>query len=323
MKQGGRLVSGFRKTIINAAVAVSWGALVFATGANAADPAPGARKTSFAPPEAAVSKQPSLEGVARGLPAGADNVLVFSAPPRETEDEALRTYQPIAEYLSRIINKTIVYRYSKDWLTYQTEMQRGSYDLVFDGPHFNSWRISHLRHNSLVKVAGEHAFAVVVRKDNARVTELRQLAGQRICSMDPPNLGTLAVLEQFDNPARQPLIINSIGWTKAYEGVAFEKKCAAAIVPVANLMKFSNYANVVRAVYTTRSLPNQAFSAGPRITPQDQALISAALLSKDGSPVVARLVSAYGTDNKGLAYASKDEYAGLEAYLKDSWGYAR
>jgi hypothetical protein len=104
--------------------------------------------------------------------------------------------------------------------------------------------------------------------------------------------------------------------------VAFEKKCAAAIVPVANLMKFSNYANVVRAVYTTKSLPNQAFSAGPRITSQDQALIAAALLSKDGSPAVARLVSAYGAD-KGLAYTSKEEFAGLEAYLKDSWGYAR
>lgn len=316
-------MSGFRKTIINAAVAVSLGTLVFATGANAADPAPGARKASFAPPEAAVTKQqPSLEGVARGLPAGADNVLVFSAPPRETEEEALRTYQPIAEYLSRIINKPIEYRYSKDWLTYQTEMQRGSYDLVFDGPHFNSWRISHLRHNALVKIAGEHAFAVVVRKDNARVTELKQLAGQRICGMNPPNLGTLAVLEQFDNPARQPLIVNTVGWSKAYEGVAFEKKCAAAIVPVANLLKFSNYAKVVRAVYTTKSLPNQAFSAGPRISPQDQALIAAALLSKDGSPAITRLVSAYGGD-QGLAHARKQEYAGLEAYLKDSWGYAR
>jgi hypothetical protein len=317
-------VSGFRKTIINAAIAVSLGSLLIAASASAAEPAqtPGARKASFAPPEAAVTKQPSLEGVARGLPAGADNVLVFSAPPRETEDEALRTYQPIAEYLSRIIGKTIVYRYSKDWLTYQTEMQRGSYDLVFDGPHFNSWRISHLRHNSLVKVAGEHAFAVVVRKDNARVSELRQLAGQRICSMDPPNLGTLAVLEQFDNPARQPLIINSVGWTKAYEGVAFDKKCTAAIVPMANLMKFSNYANVVHVVYTTRTLPNQAFSAGPRITTQDQALIAAALLSKDGSPAVARLVSAYGGE-QGLAYASKQEYAGLDVYLKDSWGYSR
>ena len=83
-------------------------------------------------------------------------------------------------------------------------------------------------------------FTVVVRKDNARVTELKQLAGQRICSMDPPNLGTLAVLEQFDNPARQPVIMNSIGWNKAYEGVAFDKKCAAAIVPMVNLKKFSN-----------------------------------------------------------------------------------
>jgi ABC-type phosphate/phosphonate transport system substrate-binding protein len=318
-------VSGFRKTIINAAVAVSLGSLLVAASASAAEPAqtPGARKASFAPPEATVNlKQPSLEGVARGLPAGADSVLVFSAPPRETEDEALRTYQPVAEYLSRIIGKRIEYRYSKDWLTYQTEMQRGSYDLVFDGPHFNSWRISHLRHSALVKVAGEHAFAVVVRKDNARIAELKQLAGQRICGMDPPNLGTLAVLEQFDNPARQPLIINSVGWTKAYEGVAFEKKCAAAIVPMANLKKFSNHENVVRVVYTTKALPNQAFSAGPRITTQDQALIAAALMSKDGSPAVARLVSAYGGD-KGLAYTSKEEFAGLEAYLKDSWGYAR
>jgi ABC-type phosphate/phosphonate transport system substrate-binding protein len=323
MKQGG-LVSGFRKTIINTAVAVSLGALVFVTGASAAEqtPTPGARKTSFAPPEAAATQQPSLEGVARGLPTGADNVLVFSAPPRETEDEALRTYQPIAEYLSRIIGRTIVYRYSKDWLTYQTEMQRGSYDLVFDGPHFNSWRISHLRHSALVKVAGEHAFAVVVHKDNKRFTELKQLAGQKVCGMNPPNLGTLSVLEQFDNPARQPLIINSVGWTKAYEGVAFEKKCTAAIVPMANLKKFSNSDNVVRVLYTTKALPNQAFSAGPRIASQDQALIAAALLSRDGSPAIARLVSAYGAD-KGLAYASKEEYAGLDAYLKDSWGYSR
>ena len=314
-------MSGFSRKIINTTSAVSLGALLFAAGVSAADQAPGARKTSFAPPEAAASR-PSLEGIARGLPAGADNVLVFSAPPRETEEDALRTYKPIAEYLSRIVNKTIVYRYPKDWLTYQTEMQRGSYDLVFDGPHFNSWRISHLRHSALVKVAGEHAFAVVVRKDEKRVTELKQLAGHRVCGMDPPNLGTLAVLEQFDNPARQPLILNSVGWTKAYEGVAFEKKCTAAIVPVANLKKFSNHENVVRIVYTTKALPNQAFSAGPRITTQDQALIAAALMSTEGSPAVSRLVSAYGGE-KGLTHASKEEFAGLEAYLKDIWGYSR
>ncbi|MBI3569762.1 MAG: PhnD/SsuA/transferrin family substrate-binding protein [Gammaproteobacteria bacterium] len=312
---------GISRKIINTAGMVSLGALLFAAGVGAADKAPGARKTSFAPPESSVNR-PSLEGIARGLPAGADNVLVFSAPPRETEEDALRTYQPIAEYLSRIVGKSIVYRYPKDWLTYQTEMQRGSYDLVFDGPHFNSWRISHLQHSSLVKVAGEHAFAVVVRKDDKRITDLKQLAGQKVCGMNPPNLGTLSVLGQFDNPSRQPLIVNSLGWTKAYEGLAFEKKCAAAIIPVANLKTFSNHENIVRVVYRTKALPNQAFSAGPRITVQDQALISAALISQDGAAAAQRLLSANGAD-QGLAYASKDEYAGLDMYLKDSWGYSR
>jgi hypothetical protein len=72
----------------------------------------------------------------------------------------------------------------------------------------------------------------------------------------------------------------------------------------------------------TQPIPNQAFSAGPRITTQEKALIAAALLSKEGSPAIAHLVSAYGA-GKGLAYASKEEYAGLDAYLKDSWGYSR
>ena len=312
---------GLGRKIINSAGMVSLGALLFAASVGAAEPTLAARKTSFAPPATFVSP-PSLEGVARGRPAGTDSALVFSAPPRETEEDALRTYQPIAEYLSRVIGKTIAYRYSEDWLTYQTEMQRGSYDLVFDGPHFNSWRISHLQHSALVKIAGEHAFAVVVRKDDNRITDLKQLAGQKVCGMNPPNLGTLSVLGQFDNPMRQPLIINTVGWAKAYAGVAFEKKCTAAIVPVANLKKFSNSDNVVRVVHTTKALPNQAFSAGPRITTQDQALIAAALMSQEGSPAVSRLVSAYGGD-KGLAYASKEEFAGLDVYLKDSWGYSR
>jgi len=283
--------------------------------------APAIHKTSFARPDTSDNK-PSLEGVVRGMPAGAGNVLVFSAPPRETEEEGVRTYQPIAEYLSRIIGKKIVYRHPSDWLTYQTEMQRGSYDIVFDGPHFNSWRLSNLQHHMLVKVVGEHSFAVVVRKDDNRFTDVKQLAGQKVCGMDPPNLGTLAVLGQFNNPLRQPFIINNLGWTKVYEGVAFEKKCDAAILPMANLEKFTNSENLVRVLYKTKALPNQAFSAGPRISPEDRAAIAAALISQEGANVTARMRAAYGGD-KGLAYATKAEYTGLDVYLKDTWGYSR
>ena len=316
----------FQKLTMRALTMAALGALGVmsaASNASATDTtinAPTARKTSFAPPAVANDK-PSLEGVARGASAGNENVLVFSAPPRETEEEGIRTYQPIAEYLSRVTGKTIVYKHPNDWLTYQLEMQRGSYDLVFDGPHFNSWRISKLQHSTLVKLADEHVLAVVVRKDDTRKNDLKQLAGQKLCGMDPPNMGTLAVLNKFDNPMRQPLIMNSMCWSKIYEGVAFYKKCAAGILPVAVLKKFNNNENFVRVLYKTKSLPNQAFSAGPRVSAGDQAKISAALVSADGLTAMARLMSTYGSD-KGVTFATKAEYAGLDVYLKDTWGYA-
>lgn len=274
------------------------------------------KKVSFTPASPAFAKSNLPERIT-----GEQETLVFSAPPHETEAEALRTYRPIAEYLTRVIGKKIVFHYPKDWLTYQKEMQHGSYDLVFDGPHFNSWRISNLQHNTLAKLAGEYAFVVVVRKDD-RITNLKQLAGMRICGMTPPDFGALAVLGQFDNPARQPVIVNTLGSTKVYEGVAIERQCTAGILPAASLKRLHDSENLLRAIYMTQPMPNQAFSAGPRISRDDQARIAAALVSPEASRVVSRLMTAYGAD-KGLAYASKEDYAGLDVYLKDTWGYGR
>jgi ABC-type phosphate/phosphonate transport system substrate-binding protein len=272
------------------------------------------KKVSFAPSSPAFAKSNLPERIA-----GEQEALVFSAPPHQTEAEALRTYRPIAEYLTRVIGKKIVFHYPKDWLTYQKEMQLGSYDLVFDGPHFNSWRISNLRHHTLVKLADEYAFVVVVRKDD-RITNLKQLAGLKICGMTPPDFGTLAVLSQFDNPMRQPIIVNTLGSTKVYEGVAIDKHCSAGILPAASVKKFNESAKLLRAIYMTQPIANQAFSAGPRISREDQARIAAALVSPEASQVVSRLIAANGAD-QGLVFASKNDYTGLDVYLKDSWGF--
>ena len=274
------------------------------------------KKVSFTPSSPAFTKNSLPERIA-----GGQEALVFSAPPHETEAEALRTYRPIAEYLTRVIGKKIEFHYPKDWLTYQKEMQQGRYDLVFDGPHLNSWRMSNLQHHTLVKLADEYAFVVVVRKDD-RITNLKQLAGLSICGMTPPDFGTLAVLGQFDNPLRQPIIVNTLGSTKVFEGVAIDKHCNAGILPAASVKKFNESSMLLRAIYMTQPIANRAFSAGPRISRQDQARIAAALVSPEASEVVHRLIAANGSD-QGLAFASKDDYAGLDVYLKDSWGYGR
>jgi ABC-type phosphate/phosphonate transport system substrate-binding protein len=266
-----------------------------------------------------VAALPALAAAA-GISADDDGALIFSAPPRESVAEANRIYHPIAEYLSRVTGRRVVYRHPGNWMTYQAEMQRGAYDLVFDGPHFTSWRITNLRHNTLARFAEEHAFAVIVRKDNKEIGDVRQLAGKRVCAMNPPNLGTLALLEQFDNPARQPTLVNTIGWDNIYFSVVADGKCVAGVVPIANLNKFDKPGNASRVIFRTRTLPNQAFSAGPRVTREDQARIAQALTSAEGNDVTATLLATYGIE-KGLVAANKSEYAGLDTYLKDTWGY--
>ena len=134
-------------------------------------------------------------------------VIVFSAPPREPYEVGREIYQPIVEYLSRVTGKRVVYRQPGNWLTYQTEMLKGGYDLVFDGPHFNSWRMAHQQHNALVRYADDHIFAVIVRKDNVHINDLKQAGGQEGVwpqSAQPRHTGGAGRVRQPRAPAGDP-----------------------------------------------------------------------------------------------------------------------
>jgi ABC-type phosphate/phosphonate transport system substrate-binding protein len=294
-------------------------AAAFAAAATVAVAGPegGTQKTSYAP---AGQSGPGASSAARTL-AGDDSPLVFSAPPRETAQEGSATYGPIAEYLSQVTGKQIVYKHAHNWLTYQTEMLKGGYDLVFDGPHFNGWRIANLQHNTLVKAPGDHQFVIVTKSENDKISEVKQLSGRPVCAMASPNLGTLTLLNQFDNPARQPLVVSVDGWENIYNAL-LAGRCAAAVLPKLNLGKFDPTGQATRTLYQGRALPNQAFSAGPRITPEDQRKIARALLAPEAATVTALLRETYAFQG-GFVSAGKDEYLSAAGALKDVWGYDR
>jgi hypothetical protein len=165
------------------------------------------------------------------LPPGATAAeeYIFTAPPRETGKNEANAYQPVADYLSAVTGKRFVYRYSDNWLTYQNEMRRGVYDLVFDGPHFISWRMDKLQHEPLVKLPGKLGFVVVTKKDNNKINSLKDLTGRTVCGLGPPNLATFILYSRFDNPMRQPLIIEVKSFKAAYEGVV-AGKCLGAVM---------------------------------------------------------------------------------------------
>jgi ABC-type phosphate/phosphonate transport system substrate-binding protein len=247
-----------------------------------------------------------------------DEVITFSAPPRDSEEEGRRRFEPLAEYLSKILGKKVVYRHPGSWGVYQGEMQKGAYDLVFDGPHFNGWRMEKLDYNVLVKAPGDFSQVVVVRKDSTTV-DIKRLAGHKICAHAPPNLGTLILQGAFDNPARQPLIAVVHGYKHIYQAL-LDGKCEAAVLPKKHLEKFDRERNAMRVVYQSKPLPNQALSAGPRISAEDRGRIAAALLAPEAAAPTAKMREAY-MGGKPFVATSNSEYAGLGKYLSNEWGY--
>lgn len=285
--------------------------------AEAANPSTSQRtKVAYAPQERTIGDAPAVEAGKSLTPKGTD--FVFSAPPRGAYAEEVAIYQPIVEYLSKVTGQTFRYQYSDNWLTYSKDMTSGGYDLVFDGPAFNGWRMTRMQHTPLIKLPEDFVFVVVTRKDNAQITDIKQLAGRKVCAHAPPNLGTLTMLSQFDNPARQPSILETKGWDAAYQAVA-DGKCAGTVLPLQNLTKNDKDRNQMRVLYKHRPMPNQAFSAGPRIPAAMQLKIKQALLSEEGRAVTSKLRALYA--GKDFVTATPEEYAGLGQLLKDSLYY--
>jgi len=266
-------------------------------------------KVVYQPSKSTEDPQKSIQG----------SELIFTAPPREPAEAAKALYEPIAEYLSKTIGKKVTFKYPGSWGVYQGTMQKGGYDLVFDGPHFNGWRMAKLQHNILVKIPADFIFVTVTKRENDKIANIKQLAGQTVCAHAPPNLGTLTLLGQFDNPARQPVIINTDGWDNIYKGMA-AGRCTAAVIPTKTLEKLDKNGALTKVIYKARSLPNNALSAGPRISPEDQEKIARALISPEASGPTEKFRQAYNV-GKGFVPAKKEEFVGLGELLRNEWGY--
>jgi len=251
--------------------------------------------------------------------ANAHGDLVFSAPPRGSQKEEVAVYQPVVEYLSKVIGRNVVFQYSDNWLSYSKEMTAGNYDIVFDGPAFNGWRIDKMGHTPLIKLPEDFVFVVITKAGNDRIKELKDLAGRKVCAHAPPNLGTLTLQAQFNNPAREPWIIEVKGWDNAYKAMMSDQ-CVATVLPINNLTKNDKGPNrATKTLYQHKPMPNQAVSVGPRIAPELHAKIAKALLSDEGKRATEKLRAAYA--GKDFVPASRAEYSGLGNLLSTSLYY--
>lgn len=244
--------------------------------------------------------------------------LILSSAPRESKEREEAIYKPIADLLSKASGEKVTFRYGDNQLTYQSEMRRGAYDIVFDGPAFAGWRMARLKHVPLVKFPGNLSFVAFVKKDDGRLHDLKDLAGRKICSFAPPNLAALVVLDEFDNPARQPLIVEVQSFQGAYKGV-LEGTCAGGIMQAKLYHETDKDANATRMLFQSKPVPNQVFTAGPRVTPEARDKMTKALLSPEGAAATQKLRDMFKVP--GLLPATPEEFQGLGKLLRDTYGF--
>lgn len=301
----------FKKISLTLFSFVLLGGAVYAVGDGTAKPR--SIKVALTPAQKALPR-PLPDAPAAAL-AERDTYVVAAAPAgRYAEQAAL--YEPIAEFLSHITGKRFVYRHADDWLSYSRDMTRGAYDIVFDSAALNSWRLERMRHRPLVRLPDSLVFVVIARADDAKITQLKQLAGHPLCAPLPPAVAGLAVLSLFDNPARQPVIVDNREPVQVYRGL-LDGKCRGGVVAQDSLDKLDR--QKIKVLYRHAPLPNQAFSAGPRFSADLQARIREGLLSPAGHIATAKLRAAHG--NKPWVAASGTEYGGFAILLKDSLYY--
>jgi len=243
--------------------------------------------------------------------------LILSAPPRETPEAGLKTYGPLAEFLSKAIGEKVEYRYPANWGLYQALMTKGEYDLVFDGPHFVSWRIQRLQHQPLAALSGKLGFVVVTRQDDSHAQAMKDLVGKKVCGHAPPNLATLTLFDQFANPSRQPRLIETKGFDGAYQGL-LSGKCVGTVLPIETHKKL-DAAPRTKVLYTSTLFTNQALTAGPRVSAETRRKIAIALLEAEGKTASRQIAATLGGSE--FVAVTKDDYAGYDGLLKNTWGF--
>lgn len=239
--------------------------------------------------------------------------LVMTAPPRELPEAGQKIYAPLAEYLSTILGEKVVYKHPKNWLEYQRDLRHDVYDIVFDGPHFVSWRMAHLNHDVLVKLPGTLEFVIVINKDDQDIRELKDLIGKKICGIPPPNLATLTVIEQFQNPVRQPIIWGVRGGFASVHETFRKGGCRAAVFRTTFFQKKLSDADRsnMKVLFKSKALPNQAISVSSRIKSRyKKEIIRSLTLDEKGKRAAQGIVNRFGGKNATpFIAAKKEEYS--------------
>jgi ABC-type phosphate/phosphonate transport system substrate-binding protein len=244
--------------------------------------------------------------------------LILTAPPREKPAAGQKQYGPLANYLSKLWGKKVVYKHPGNWLNYQRDMRDDKYDIIFDGPHFIAWRMLHLGHEVVVRLPGTLEFYLIANKSDEELKSIDNMIAKRFCGIPPPNLATLSILAAFPNPVRQPVIKGIRGGAPAVYKAFLKKECRAAVLRVEYYKKKlkEEARTKLKIIYASKVFPDQAISVSKRVTAREKSMMVQALTNGDGIKATQPIVKRFGGKAKHFIPAKHADYVGHNSLLE-------
>lgn len=247
--------------------------------------------------------------------------IIFTTAPTQSLAKTKELYGPITEYLAEATGRPVKLVAARNFLEYTSKMRKGEYDVIFDGPHFVSWRMEKIGHTPIARLPGQLVFITAV-KDGGAIQNIKQLVGKKVCAVNSPNLATLMMLDSFENPVQQPVIVS----VRSFQGAMTclqTGKGDAAFIPVKFWKKFEKAGKTkgYRVLHSSKKtpLPTRTFSVSSRIDVLTREQMRKALLNSEGQAKAQPLLNRFRSKN--FVETTESEYKGLSRLLLSVWGF--
>ncbi len=194
----------------------------------------------------------------------AQTTLVLAVQPIQSEERTAEIFQPMADYIQAVTGIPTSLNTYPNFISYwSTTQQAGSYNLVLDAAHFTDYRVINQGFTPMVKQEGSVTFSLIVGEDSL-VFDPEELVGKKIATLGAPSVGAVRLNEIFDNPTRQPLMVETNNSAQAMD-LLIGGEVDAAMLPTPIVSQRMSGDGGVNVVMTTDPLPSVALSASPDI----------------------------------------------------------
>ncbi len=251
-----------------------------------------------------------LLGLSSASAAGTYSFIIQPILPAKKTEVA---YAPLIAYLNEKTGHTFELETASNFLSYWQEMKKGKYDVVVDAAHLTDYRAQKMGYRPTAKVLNVVSFTLVTGED-VFAFEPSELVGKRIASLASPSRGALTLDAFFDNPVRQPILLEVTNAQEAIDKV-LNKSAHGAIIPTP-LAGANPQLNIVT---TEEQWPHMALSVSPDVPEDVATALQTALLEASNSPKGQTMLEQINLP--GFEKADSNLYRGYSDILKSFWGY--